>query len=471
MATQNSQKILRIGIIQNGRIIEERLLRTRESVTVGEGARNSFAIIGNDIPQTHKLFDVRSGAYVLRFTAKMSGRISVGSGAFDLSALRESGKAKSEGDSFAVQLDERSRGKLVVGEATILFQFVNAPPLRLAPTLPTHMRGGPLYFVANVMGLSGVFLVMLLVSAFLQIGSAWYLIERVPPPQRATSLEQLRDQLVNILPDEPIVPEEEEEEVEAEPEDEGTGEAVAEEDAEPTPVPERPQQPEPPTEVRRRDDTIREEVAQQIQERSALQTLMAGVDNGASTIADFTGTLSNRSAEDIIGSQAQLGTGNGGVVASAGIGISDGSEGTVGRVGIGEGGSGSSLAAEAQPRENTQTERTRAVTGRIRGGESRTAGSGRVDQTQLNRYLNRQNARLQQCYNRELASNPSLAGRIQIEFTIEAGGSVSDASIRNNELNDSVANCILREVRRWRPGEVEGGSVTVRRTYLFEPGN
>lgn len=470
MATQPSQKILRIGIIQNGRIIEERLLRTRESVTVGEGARNSFVIIGKDTPQSHKLFDVRSGAYVLRFTPKMSGRISVGSGAFDLSALRESGKAKSEGDSFAIQLDERSRGKLVVGEATVLFQFVNAPPLRLAPTLPTHMRGGPLLFLSNVMGLSGVFLVMLMVSAFLQIGMAWYLIERVPPPQRASSLEQLRDQLVNILPDEPIIPEEEEPE-ELEPVEEGTGEAVADSDAEPEPAPERAPQPDPAPEVRRRDDTIREEVAQQIQERSALQTLMAGVDNGASTIADFTGTLSNRSAEDIIGSHAQLGTGNTGVVASAGIGVSDGSEGAVGRVGIGEGGNGSSLANEAQPRENTQPERTRTVTGRIRGGESRTAGSGRVDQAQLNRYLNRQNTRLQQCYNRELASNPSLAGRIQIEFTIEAGGSVSDASIRNNELNDSVANCILREVRRWRPGEVDGGSVTVRRTYLFEPGN
>jgi outer membrane biosynthesis protein TonB len=469
MATQPSQKILRIGIIQNGRIIEERLLRTRESVTVGEGARNSFVIIGKDTPQSHKLFDVRSGAYVLRFNPKMSGRISVGSGAFDLSALRESGKAKAEGDSFAIQLDERSRGKLVVGEATILFQFVNAPPLRLAPTLPTHMRGGPLLFLSNVMGLSGVFLVMLLTSAFLQIGLAWYLIERVPPPQRASSLEQLRDQLVNILPDEPIIPEEDEEE--PEPLEEGTGEAVAEEDSEPTPAPERPQQQEAAPEPRRRDDTIREEVAQQIQERSALQTLMAGVDNGASTIADFTGTLSNRSAEDIIGSQAQLGTGNNGVVASAGIGVSDGSEGTVGRVGIGDGGQGSTVAREAQPTRDDEPERTRTVTGRIRGGDTRTAGSGRVDQAQLNRYINRQNTRLQQCYNRELASNPSLNGRIQIEFTIEAGGSVSEASIRNNELNDSVGNCILREVRRWRPGEVDGGSVTVRRTYLFEPGN
>jgi TonB family protein len=93
-----------------------------------------------------------------------------------------------------------------------------------------------------------------------------------------------------------------------------------------------------------------------------------------------------------------------------------------------------------------------------------------VDNAALNRYMNRQNARLQNCYNRELASNPSLGGRIQVEFTIDTSGAVSEANLRGNELNDSVGNCILREVRRWRPGSVEGGTVTVRRTYLFEPG-
>jgi len=94
---------------------------------------------------------------------------------------------------------------------------------------------------------------------------------------------------------------------------------------------------------------------------------------------------------------------------------------------------------------------------------------GRVDNAGLNRFMNSQNPDLQACYNRELAANPTLSGRVEIEFTIDASGAVSGAHLRGNELNESIADCILGEVRGWHPGFVEGGSVTVRRTYLFEP--
>ena len=33
-------KILRIGIIQGGRIVEERLVRKRENITIGQSAKN-----------------------------------------------------------------------------------------------------------------------------------------------------------------------------------------------------------------------------------------------------------------------------------------------------------------------------------------------------------------------------------------------------------------------------------------------
>ncbi len=35
MAQKSDRKILRIGVIQNSKILEERLVRKRESVTVG----------------------------------------------------------------------------------------------------------------------------------------------------------------------------------------------------------------------------------------------------------------------------------------------------------------------------------------------------------------------------------------------------------------------------------------------------
>jgi hypothetical protein len=45
MATQEPQKILRLGVIQGGNIVEEKLLRVPETVTVGQGAKNTFIVV------------------------------------------------------------------------------------------------------------------------------------------------------------------------------------------------------------------------------------------------------------------------------------------------------------------------------------------------------------------------------------------------------------------------------------------
>lgn len=96
---------------------------------------------------------------------------------------------------------------------------------------------------------------------------------------------------------------------------------------------------------------------------------------------------------------------------------------------------------------------------------------GRVDAVALNRFMNRQNPRLQACYNRELVSEPDLTGRIQVEFVLGASGEMLDVRLRGNELNEPMGECVLNEVRSWAMGPVvTGGTVTVRRTYLFEPG-
>ena len=43
-------KVLRIGIIQGGKIIEERIVRRRETVTFGPSEKNTFVLPASDIP-------------------------------------------------------------------------------------------------------------------------------------------------------------------------------------------------------------------------------------------------------------------------------------------------------------------------------------------------------------------------------------------------------------------------------------
>ena len=40
----DTDRVLRVGIVQRGRIVEERLVRGRGTVTIGESTRNTFVL-------------------------------------------------------------------------------------------------------------------------------------------------------------------------------------------------------------------------------------------------------------------------------------------------------------------------------------------------------------------------------------------------------------------------------------------
>src|SRR6266700_390714 len=135
-------KILRIGIIQGGRIVEERLVRKRENITIGQSAKNLFVVPSEALPRQWLLFEIHHGQhYVAHFSDGMDARIAVGNEIISLSQLKQSGKIQKRGGSWVLPLDERSRGKITVGDMTILFQFVTPPPPHPRPQLPASVRG------------------------------------------------------------------------------------------------------------------------------------------------------------------------------------------------------------------------------------------------------------------------------------------------------------------------------------------
>ena len=124
MATQQARKILRIGVIQNGTIIEERLFRKAHPITIGKHHRNTFSIFAPVMPSTHTLFEVKGGKYHLVFDATMTGRISVAGAVFTIDGLRGEKRAVRRGNHWSIPLDLRSRGKLVIGDIIFLFQGI-----------------------------------------------------------------------------------------------------------------------------------------------------------------------------------------------------------------------------------------------------------------------------------------------------------------------------------------------------------
>ncbi|MBL9013067.1 MAG: AgmX/PglI C-terminal domain-containing protein [Myxococcales bacterium] len=135
-------RILRIGVLLGGKIVEERLIRERTSVTIGQSMKNTFSIPVEGLPLEFTLFALEEGKYYLRFLNKMDGRLSDGSGqVHTLDVLKQSRGAANQGEYWQVPLSDGSRGKLSLGDLTILFQFVTEPPRQPKPMLPASVRG------------------------------------------------------------------------------------------------------------------------------------------------------------------------------------------------------------------------------------------------------------------------------------------------------------------------------------------
>jgi hypothetical protein len=133
-------RILRIGILLGGKIVEERLIRERTSVTIGQSMKNTFSIPVEGLPLELTLFSLEHEKYSLRFLNKMDGRLSAGEQVDTLEALKTKG-ATNHGAYWSVPLADTARGKLSLGDLTILFQFVTEPPRQPKPMLPASVRG------------------------------------------------------------------------------------------------------------------------------------------------------------------------------------------------------------------------------------------------------------------------------------------------------------------------------------------
>src|SRR5580692_8074221 len=139
MQMSTGPKVLRIGLVVGGRILEERVVKQRTHVTVGPSEKSTFVVQAN-VPVQFKLFELIGGDYYLNFLDGMTGRVALATGITDLVALK--GQAKRVGPAYQVRLTEEARGKIVIGEITFLFQFVAPPPVQPRPQLPLSVKGG-----------------------------------------------------------------------------------------------------------------------------------------------------------------------------------------------------------------------------------------------------------------------------------------------------------------------------------------
>ena len=120
----------------------------------------------------------------------MDGRVSLGDQVVALPALRQ-GKAQKRGELWHLLLNDKSRGKVVIGDVKVLFQFVTPPPVQPRPQLPPSVR-------ASLMQNMDWMLVAVVAASFLlHFGFVIYL-RNIDWP-RQPDVEEIPDRFVQML--------------------------------------------------------------------------------------------------------------------------------------------------------------------------------------------------------------------------------------------------------------------------------
>ena len=461
-------KVLRIGLIQGGKIVEERVIRKRETVTVGSSEKNHFVIHTEGMPGRFELFQLVGADYILNFTDIMSGRVGLPGGVQDLTQMRQSGAARNAGSHYQVKLNDNSRGKVVIGPTTLLFQFVVPPPIQPRPQLPAAARAG---FVRSIDWLFTAFMVFTFMSMF---GFIVYLENADWPISEG--LAAVPEDIAKILYEEPPPPPEVKPDTEKA--EDGKGE---DKQAKATPAPaEEKKGQKGKAEAPGPDKGNAGDDAQAVSDKSARIAQEAA----QAAEALIVGALSSEAGgalHDVLAGGAVTGNAQDILSQATGVGVAKSASGGDLRQRAGGGTSGVAGLGSLARKEGTTGAVTEggAVTERKVSGSVKTergdevGGSGEFDSNLVVQTIKTRLRAIQMCYEQQLRRNPTLAGKVTIEFTIQPRGNVTDVHVKENSTGDSaVATCVANTVGlfRFNPGP-EGGSVTYAYPFVFAPQN
>ena len=97
--------------------------------------------------------------------------------------------------------------------------------------------------------------------------------------------------------------------------------------------------------------------------------------------------------------------------------------------------------------------------------------SGRLPPEVIQRIVRQNYGRFRMCYERGLAQNPNLTGRVAVRFVIDNNGAVSYAGNGGSDMPSSeVTQCVVGAFYGLSFPAPEGGVVKVMYPIMFSPG-
>lgn len=427
---QQQAKVLRIGIVQGGKVVHERLIKPGQSVTIGESPKNTFVFSAPGLPKRFTLFQMKGGHYQMAFTPEMQGKVALEDGIRNLAQLAAKGGAPLE-----LPLTAKSRGKIVVGDVTVLFQFVAAPPESARKIARQDFR--PKLLDEDDPVFLGFLALWTAVAAVLMI----YVYNT--EPVESVSMDEIPDRFVTVIQpadEAPPPPDDVEPKVDPDAKGEQIEKDEPTESSEPKEAKEEPKSREEKVAAAERKEQKR---AEALQKSQLLQALIGtrGENNNGSQVQDV--------FADGDANLKDLGTALQGVDGATAAtednvamrGQKDG--GGRGDASIGEVGKGGGGEAKVQTAKAAAPKKVSAGVGSVEAASGEGADAIRAT-------VKRYSPRVKSCYEQRLKEVPSLGGRVAVDVSIN-GGRVTSVSIAENTTGDAkLESCITRSIKGWR---------------------
>ena len=424
-------KVLRIGIVKDGKVVHERLIRPGQNVTVGESPRNTFVLPNADLPKRFTLFQCKGGKYQLNVTDKMAGKFASGGEVADIAKSVASPDVQKKGDVAMLPLGDGSRGKVGVGDITVLFHIVPAPPesarmVNRQDFRPRLLDDDDPVFVGTL-------------TIFMAMAAVLLIVVWNTDPQETTSLDEVPDRFVQIIQPQPDEPKEQVEEQVIETPDGKPVEKEVEEKSE-----EKKPEKKPETEAEKAAAAAADKAKKREDVLKKSKLLAALIGTRGDTKSD--GTVEDLFADSdaSIGSiQDALQNVDGvGIATSENMGVKKGGSGSRSDAKIGDLAKSGGGSAEVGSGPATKVV-GKASLGAVDAGSSEHAGS-------IKSVVAKKKGQVQYCYEQRLKENPNIGGRLAISVDI-ANGRVTKVMISENQTGDkAIETCVQGKVRRWR---------------------
>ncbi len=459
-----SDKVLRVGVIQNGRILDEQVFRKAETVFIGDSEKAHFTVPSSFLSGKFPMFYFRSGHYELVLTGKMTGKIFFKGEPREVEDLINSGTLKRRGDDYVLPISEDHRGKILIGNAIVLFQFVVPSPKPPKLRLPKSIRGSwTQHFDWPFVSIE------LVVMVFGYFFFAIYLMN-VPKPE-PVELTDVPNRFAKLIA----------------PELEAKDEVIEEKEIEDkTPKEEKEVDPNATATSTKAVKKVAEKQEEAAPKRNEKPRDASTIQHEESVrVAEMQKKVAGKGLLKMIGSVGEGGTG--GFISDV---LGDGGKDRdidsalsgVKQIGVATSSSqrsrkGDAGAVETAKIDDLKVEKSEgavAVKGRAekavvgKASVGKTEVDGAVDSASVAKTIKGSSAAVKRCYDKALLANPTLKGKVSVTILINEKGRVESIDIAEDTLKDAeTIKCIKGVISRLRFPKPEGGPASVTFPFMF----